>query len=367
MSSKIRVAIVGVGNCASSFVQGVEYYRDVPWRRPDPRAHAQRARWLRRRRHRVRVRLRRGRGTRSGATSARRSSASRTTRCGSPTSRSSALRCSVGPRSTVSASSTAKAITESDAEPVDVAAALRASTTWTSSSATCRSAPSSRPATTSSRRSRPASPSSTASRSSSHPTPSGSGSSRKPDSRSSATTSSRRSARRSSTASSRSSSRTAASPSTTPTSSTSAATWTSRTCSSAAGSRPRSSRRRTPCASQRHAGDRGPRRPHRTVGPRPVARRPQVGVHPPRGSRLRWSADVRRAQARGLGLAELRGRRRRRGPVLQARDWTAGIGGSLAGPSAYFMKSPAVQYPDDVARQMTEDFIETESREPVPD
>jgi myo-inositol-1-phosphate synthase len=44
-----------------------------------------------------------------------------------------------------------------------------------------------------------------------------------------------------------------------------------------------------------------------------------------------------------------------------------GIGGSLAGPSAYFMKSPAVQYPDDVARQMTEDFIETESREPVPD
>src|SRR5688572_32900316 len=26
-----------------------------------------------------------------------------------------------------------------------------------------------------------------------------------------------------------------------------------------------------------------------------------------------------------------------------------GIAGSLAGPSAYFMKSPAVQYPDDVA------------------
>ena len=44
-----------------------------------------------------------------------------------------------------------------------------------------------------------------------------------------------------------------------------------------------------------------------------------------------------------------------------------GIGGSLAGPSAYFMKSPAVQYPDDVARQMTEDFIETESRTAVPD
>ena len=27
MSTKIRVAIAGVGNCASSLVQGVEYYR----------------------------------------------------------------------------------------------------------------------------------------------------------------------------------------------------------------------------------------------------------------------------------------------------------------------------------------------------
>jgi myo-inositol-1-phosphate synthase len=33
------------------------------------------------------------------------------------------------------------------------------------------------------------------------------------------------------------------------------------------------------------------------------------------------------------------------------------IGGPLIGPSAYFMKSPPVQYPDDVARQMVEDFI----------
>jgi myo-inositol-1-phosphate synthase len=35
-----------------------------------------------------------------------------------------------------------------------------------------------------------------------------------------------------------------------------------------------------------------------------------------------------------------------------------GIGGPLVGPSAYFMKSPPVQYPDDVARRMVEDFIE---------
>ena len=44
-----------------------------------------------------------------------------------------------------------------------------------------------------------------------------------------------------------------------------------------------------------------------------------------------------------------------------------GVGGALVGPSSYFMKSPPVQYPDDIARSMTEDFIETETREPVPD
>ncbi|HUR78884.1 MAG TPA: inositol-3-phosphate synthase [Acidimicrobiales bacterium] len=33
-----------------------------------------------------------------------------------------------------------------------------------------------------------------------------------------------------------------------------------------------------------------------------------------------------------------------------------GIGGPLLGPSAYFMKSPPVQYHDDVAHQMVEDF-----------
>jgi len=34
-----------------------------------------------------------------------------------------------------------------------------------------------------------------------------------------------------------------------------------------------------------------------------------------------------------------------------------GIGGPLIGPSAYFMKSPPEQYPDEVARQLVEDFI----------
>ena len=29
MGRKVRVAIIGVGNCASSLVQGVEYYKDA--------------------------------------------------------------------------------------------------------------------------------------------------------------------------------------------------------------------------------------------------------------------------------------------------------------------------------------------------
>ena len=35
-----------------------------------------------------------------------------------------------------------------------------------------------------------------------------------------------------------------------------------------------------------------------------------------------------------------------------------GISGSLAGPSAYFMKSPPVQYSDEKAREMVEQFIQ---------
>jgi myo-inositol-1-phosphate synthase len=33
-----------------------------------------------------------------------------------------------------------------------------------------------------------------------------------------------------------------------------------------------------------------------------------------------------------------------------------GIGGPLLGPSAYFMKSPPVQYHDDAAHRMVEEF-----------
>ncbi len=34
-----------------------------------------------------------------------------------------------------------------------------------------------------------------------------------------------------------------------------------------------------------------------------------------------------------------------------------GVGGALLGPSAYFMKSPAVQYTDPQARMLVEQFI----------
>ncbi len=39
-----------------------------------------------------------------------------------------------------------------------------------------------------------------------------------------------------------------------------------------------------------------------------------------------------------------------------------GIGGSLLAPSSYFMKSPPEQYPDDIARDKTEDFIRKNAR-----
>ena len=49
-----------------------------------------------------------------------------------------------------------------------------------------------------------------------------------------------------------------------------------------------------------------------------VADRPQVGPHPPRGQSLRRRAAQRRAQARGLGLAQLGRHRHRRGADDQA-------------------------------------------------
>ena len=61
------------------------------------------------------------------------------------------------------------------------------------------------------------------------------------------------------------------------------------------------------------------RRPRRPLGLRAVADRPQVGAHPRRGPGLRRRAAQRRAQARGVGLAELGRHRHRRRALLQAR------------------------------------------------
>ena len=71
-----------------------------------------------------------------------------------------------------------------------------------------------------------------------------------------------------------------------------------------------------------HLGDghraAGRRRARRPVGLRAVADRPQVGAHPARGRGLRRRAAQRRAEARGVGLAELGGHRDRRRALLQA-------------------------------------------------
>ena len=59
-------------------------------------------------------------------------------------------------------------------------------------------------------------------------------------------------------------------------------------------------------------------RPRRPLRLRRLADRPQVGAHPARGQSLRRRAADRRAEARGLGLAELGRRRDRRGAADQA-------------------------------------------------
>jgi hypothetical protein len=191
----------------------------------------------------------------------------------------------------------------------------------TSSSPTCRSAPRRPTSSTRSARSTPASPSSTPCRSSSPPTPSGPRSSRTPASRSSATTSSRQVGATITTACWPSCSRTAASRSTAPTSSTSAATWTSRTCSSASAWSPRRSPRPRP-SPPTSTGTSWPRdaTSHRPVRLRAVARRPQVGLRPPRGPRVRRRAAEPRVQARGLGLPELGRHHHRRRPLREDRQ-----------------------------------------------
>ena len=110
----VRVAIVGVGNCASSLVQGVEYYRnaDPNDRVPglmhvDLRRLPRLATWSSSPRSTWTPR-------RSAWTSPRRSSPARTTPSSSATCRRPASPSSAARPSTVSASTTARSIEESD-------------------------------------------------------------------------------------------------------------------------------------------------------------------------------------------------------------------------------------------------------------
>ena len=61
MTSKVRVAIAGVGNCSSSLIQGVHYYRDAKPEDTHPGPDARGPGRLPRQRPRVRGRVRRGR------------------------------------------------------------------------------------------------------------------------------------------------------------------------------------------------------------------------------------------------------------------------------------------------------------------
>ena len=83
------------------------------------------------------------------------------------------------------------------------------------------------------------------------------------------------------------------------------------------------------------------RRLHRPVGLRAVADRPQVGAHPRRGPGLRRRAAERRAEARGVGLAQLGRHRDRRRALLQAG----------AQPRRRRPARRAVVLPDEVAPQ----------------
>ena len=96
--------------------------------------------------------------------------------------------------------------------------------------------------------------------------------------------------------------------------------------------------------------------PRRPIGLRALADGPQMGVHPHGGLVLRRRSAQHRAQARGLGLPQLgRHRHRRRPPHKLALDH--GVAGALEGPSAYLMKSPPKQIQDDDAHDLVEKFI----------
>ena len=223
----VRVAIVGVGNCAASLVQGVEYYKDA-----DPAAQVPGLMHVQfgdvpRQRHRVRRRVRRRR--QEGRPRPRRRDRRQREQHDQDLRRAADRRHrrSAATRSTVSASTTARWSPSPTSEPVDVVAALREAQVDVLVCYLPVGSEARREVLRAVRHRRQGRVRQRAARLHRRHAGVGARSSPTPASRSSATTSSARSARPSPTACSPSCSRTAASPSTAPTSSTSAATWTS--------------------------------------------------------------------------------------------------------------------------------------------
>ena len=105
------------------------------------------------------------------------------------------------------------------------------------------------------------------------------------------------------------------------------------------------------------------RRPRRPVRPRAVAARPQVVLHPDGGHDLRRRAAQRGAEARGLGLAQLRRRHHRRDPLPQAGPRSRPGRHARRAVELYFMKSPPRQIHDDIAFNRVEAFIRGEDNE----
>ncbi len=206
----IRVAIVGVGNCASSLVQGVEYYRDAdPSQTVPGLMHVMFGDYHVRDVEFVAAFDVDDKKVGKDLAEAINASENNTIKIADvPTTGVTVQR---GHTLDGLGKYYRETIDESDAEPVDVVADAARTPRSTCSSPTCRWAPRRPTSSTPSAPSTPASPSSTPCRCSSRPTPSGPRSSRRPACRSSATTSRARSAPPSRTASWPSCSRTAAS------------------------------------------------------------------------------------------------------------------------------------------------------------
>ena len=341
MHSPIRVAIAGVGNCASSLVQGIRYYRDAD---PDDVVpglmhvvlggyHV---------RDLVPVVAFDVDQTKVGTDLGKAIYAGRNNTIRFAEVGEMGVTVLRGPTFDGLGRYYTDMVEESPAEPVDVAEALRTPTPrcW---SLTSRSARRTLSATT------PRLARRRGGVCERHPglhllTRSGHAASVTPGCRSWAMTSRARWALRSSIAFSPGSSRTGGWLSTTRTSSTSAATWTLATCWTASGSSPEDLE--DAGGHEPVRGRRRGRRPRRPVRPRAVVEGPQVGLHPHGGPQLRRRAPEPRTKL------EVWDSPNSAGVIIDAVRCAKlaldrGIGGPSR-PSAHFMKSPPVQYHDDI-------------------